>query len=80
MAHSDVVNCDQIDFFFKNFVVNDQWLYIEAEMDILLDRDLKSNIKQQKETVKVKFIKPTDSIMATDFYHDWYVTGVEVLK
>lgn len=79
-THRDVVNCDQIDFFFNNFVVNDQWLYIEAEMDILLDRDCMSRIKQQKETVKVKFIKPADSIMATDFYHDWYVTGVEVLK
>ena len=78
VTHMDVVNCDQIDFFFREFVETDQWLYIEAEIPVLLDRDKKSHIEQQKETVKMKFIKPTESIMATDFYHDWYVTGVEV--
>ncbi len=77
-AHKDVVNCDQRDFFFQSFVAGDEWFCIEAEVPVWLDKDVRSHVKQEKETIHIKFVRPVASIMSIDFYHDWYVAEVEV--
>lgn len=76
--HKDVVNCEQTGVLFDNFWVTEDYMYMDMEQKVLLDHHRQSRIEQQEETVMVRFMKARDSIMSEDFYHDWYVTGVEV--
>ena len=78
--HEDVVNCEQTGFLFENFWVYEDYMYMDVEQKVLLDLRKLNRIEQQEETVIVRFTKPINSIMSEDFYQDWYVTGVEVVK
>lgn len=77
-AHRDVVNCDQIDFFFKDFMISDECFVIEAKVLLCLDRDVQNHVKQKKECITIQFVRPVGGIMSMDFYHDWYVAKVDV--
>lgn len=76
--HKDVLNCEQTGFLFENFWVYEDYMYMDVEQKVLLDLHKLNRIEQQEKTVFVRFMKARDSIMSEDFYHDWYVTGVEV--
>lgn len=78
--HKDVVNCELTDFVFNNFIVNANYMYMMVEQKVILDCNRQGYIKQQKETVVVSFMKVRNGIMSGDFYHDWYVTDVDVIE
>ncbi|MBO5346734.1 MAG: hypothetical protein J6A45_01155 [Lachnospiraceae bacterium] len=76
--HKDVLNCEQTGVLFDNFWVTEDYMYMDVEQKVLLDLHKLNRIEQQEKTVFVRFMKARDSIMSEDFYHDWYVTDVEV--
>lgn len=78
-AHKDVVNCDLTGFVFEDFIVTKDYMYMIVEQKVILDRNRQSHLEKQEESVMVRFMKARNSIMSEDFYHDWYVTDVEVV-
>lgn len=51
-----------------------------AEIGDFVSCDLKTKIKRKKLTVKLRFTRPKESIMSMDFYRDWYIGEIKVIK
>lgn len=76
--HKDVVNCDVVNFWFHKFWQDEENQYIEVCQRVVLTKVMGNRIKRKKKNVKMRFMRPINSIMSTDFYHDWYVTEVKI--
>ena len=76
--YENVVDCETIDFWFEGMSQDDTCQYMDVRQKVLLTGDLGKRMKRKRLIVKLRFMKPLESIMSMDFYHDWYVTSVEV--
>ena len=75
--YANVVDCETMDFRFNGISQDENYEYINVRQKVLLTGDLGTKIKRKKLTVKLTYMRSKDSIMYTDFYHDWYISEIK---
>ena len=80
MDCANVIDCETIDFRFERMSQDENYYYIDVRQKVLLTGDLKTKIKRKKLTVKLRYMRPKDSIMSLDFYRDWYIADIKVSR
>lgn len=78
--YANVIDCETMDFRFEKMSQDEDYYYIDVRQKVLLTGDLKTKIKRKKLTVKLRFMRPKESIMSMDFYRDWYIGEIKIIK
>lgn len=76
--YANVIDCEPLDFRFEGMSRDENYYYIDVRQKVLLTRDLGRRIRRKKLTVKLRFMRPKESIMSMDFYRDWYIGEMKV--
>lgn len=76
--NKDVLHCEMISFWFDSFYQDDVNQYIEVTYRAMVFEDAGDRIKHSQCLVEVRFVRPIESIMTTDYYYDWYMDKVKM--
>ena len=68
-----IVNCDLVNFWFDKYYQDEENQYLTVTHRGFLMMDNRSIVSEKKVDFQVNFVKPLNSIMSMDDYHDWYM-------
>lgn len=80
MLNEDVLHCETNSFWFDAFYRDEATQYMEIIHRVVLYEDAGGRIKRSQCMLKVRFARPLESIMSSDYYYDWCIDRLEVLK
>lgn len=79
--HENVVHMERTNFWLKKFEQDSEYLYLDVMLSMVMEEYVENSIIREVKDIRIHLMKPIGGIMSEeDFYQDWYVTGVEVVK
>ncbi len=76
--HENVINMERTNFWLRKFYREGDYLHLNIMQSVYMTEYKDNAISREVKDIRIQLTKPVNSIMSTDFYYDWYVTGVEV--
>lgn len=78
--HENVINMERTNFWFRKFSREGDYLYLNTLQSVYMTEYKGNAISREVKNIRIQLTKPVNSIMSEDFYEDWYVTDVEIVK
>lgn len=78
--HENVINMERTNFWLRKYYREGDYQHLNILQSVYITEYKDNAISREVKDIRIQLTKPINSIMSEDFYQDWYVTDVEVVK
>ncbi len=78
--HENVIHMERTNFWFEKYYKEGDYLHLNIRQRMYMTEYKDNGINREEKEIRMYLTKPIAGIMTEDFYEDWYVSQVEVVK